>query len=189
MKTIEYKICAWEECNDQFIPHHGNQKYCSKECYKAAKLKRDREQKKVVSTSKKALTTADENHPSTTMALYQRDLQKLESERFLRQAISPFFLEVNNRLARIETNQAEFQTRVVNNPETLRRLLARAEVFQEAVRMLKAFGELTELYKIRRELEYRFQISKQTAERILKEAVKHIQQENDKNQRSLGDYT
>lgn len=36
-----FKIC--EECQQEFIPTHGNQKYCSNECARIAKKEQDRQ--------------------------------------------------------------------------------------------------------------------------------------------------
>lgn len=192
MKTIEYKKCAW--CGEQYIPHHGNQKYCSKDCYKAAKLKRDRERKKVVSRSKKSLTTPAKNEFHALTKANDQD-QMSQFTLALQQVFEPLFfslnqrlVETNQRIQAIEDMQDEMFFTFYQSPEFQQQMKRQQYEIAEAKRLIIQHEKRLLLSQIRIIIEEKFQISKRVAEGILKKAHIQLRHERNNSQRSLDDW-
>ena len=191
MKTIEYKTCEWEECGITFIPEHGNQKYHTKACYQKAKRKRDREAKRIKRQQKSSVGDIDDQRqtPKNALQLYQQNILNEELERLLRKALSPLFLEVNNRIERLEINLDEFHYVLQQDPEIQKRIQWENQSIRQAMEVLKKFESTLLLHQIRIILQDTMGISKHTAERILKKAKEQLQRERSKNQSSMEDYS
>lgn len=191
------KVCAAPKCNNEF-DGHGNAKYCSPWCKNKVRKEQNRlKQRRYRDRQNKGTLVKDSPRNQignaalphqTALEVYRQEAQEEEFFRLLQKALAPQFFEVNNRLARLETNQEEIGHALLLSPQLTNQRSWEEFAIQRAMKLVEACEESLPLYRIKWFLKEVLRTDKRTAERILKEAVERLQSKKDRNQKKLGDF-